>query len=147
MGIYATLWILKFPMEGDYSTGCDWIEVMAQGVPPHIGSPTPGAGYEDGDPYAAFLPPPVRVDAEGCAPQMRAVVFITEFTIKGTCRSHQEYQSPLLVLTGEEYARITFDDLHDRLCDVLRGNRAPITAEILKPDGSRTILRARRNEP
>ena len=147
MSIYATLWILKFPTEGDYSTGCDWLEVMAQGVPPHIGSPTPGAGYEDGDPYAAFLPPPVPVDAEGCGPHMRAVVFITEFTLKGTDRSHQEYQSPLLVLTGEEYARITFDDLHDRLCAVLRGNRAPIIAEILNPDGSGTILRARRQQP
>jgi hypothetical protein len=42
MSIYATLWILKFPIEGDYSSDCDWIEVKAQGVPPHIGSLSPG---------------------------------------------------------------------------------------------------------
>jgi hypothetical protein len=143
MSIYATLWTLKFPMEGDHSLDCDWIEVTAQGVPLHIGSPSPGAGYEDGDPYAAFLPPAVPVDADGCAPHMRAVVFITQFSRKGTDRSPQEYQSPLLVLTGEEYARITFDDLYERLCAALRGNRAPIIAEFLKPDGSRTIIRAR----
>jgi hypothetical protein len=146
VSIYATLWILKFPTEGDYSSDCDWINVKAQGVPPHIGSPTPGAGYENGDPYTAFLPPAVPVDAEGCATCMRAVVFVTEFTIKGTNRSHQEYQSPLLILTGEEYARITFDDLYDRLCAALRGNRAPIIAEILKPDGSRAIIRSRRGK-
>ena len=56
----VTLWTLRFPSEGDCFTGCEWIEVMAQGVPPHIGSPTPGAGYEEGDPFAAFLPHPIR---------------------------------------------------------------------------------------
>jgi hypothetical protein len=57
MSIYATLWQLKFPRYGDAHTGCDWIEVKAQGVPAHIGSP-------DEDPedlYAAFLPPAVPV--------------------------------------------------------------------------------------
>lgn len=104
MSIYATLWKLKFPKEGDEHLDCDWIEVTAQAVPPHIGSPTPGCGYEGGDPYAAFLPPPVQTDAEGCAPFDRAVVFVTEYTLKGTPLSGQEYVSPLLVLTGEEYA-------------------------------------------
>ena len=42
MSIYATLWALKFPEEGDDYVGCAWIEVRAQGVPAHIGSPTPG---------------------------------------------------------------------------------------------------------
>jgi hypothetical protein len=32
MSIYATLWRLKFPRYGDDHTGCEWIEVMAQGV-------------------------------------------------------------------------------------------------------------------
>jgi hypothetical protein len=54
MSIYATLWKLKFPKDGDDFIGCDWIEVTAQGVPPPIGSPSPGSGYESGDPYAAF---------------------------------------------------------------------------------------------
>ena len=78
---------------------------------------------------------------------MRAVVFVTEFSRKGTDRSPQEYPSPLLVLTGEEYARISFEDLYQRLCAALRGNRAPIIAEILKPDRARAIVRARPDKP
>ena len=46
---------------------------------------------------------------------MRAVVFVTEDTPKGTARSPQEYQRPL-VLTGEAYAKMTFDHLYTRLC-------------------------------
>jgi hypothetical protein len=141
MSIYATLWKLKFPTGGDDFHGCDWIEVTAQGVPPHVGSPSPGAGYERGDPFGAFLPPPVPVDAEGYAPHMRAVVFVTEFTKKGTERSAQEYQSPLLVLTGEEYDETTFAELHERLCSALRGNRAPVVAQIFRPNGSTEIIR------
>ena len=144
MSIYATLWSLKFPKEGDEHIGCEWIEVTAQAVPPHIGSPTPGCGYEDGDPYAAFLPPPVPTDAEGSAPFHRAVVFITECSIKGTPRSGQEYASPLLVLTGDDYARITFEELHRKICDALRGNRAPVVAEVLLPDGTHKIIRGKK---
>lgn len=29
MSIYATLWTLKFPKEGDEHLGCGWIEVRA----------------------------------------------------------------------------------------------------------------------
>ncbi len=143
MSIYATLWKLKFPKEGDEHAGCDWMDVTAQAVPPHIGSPTPGCGYEDGDPYGAFLPPPVQTDAEGGAPFHRAVVFVTEYSVKGTPRCGQEYVSPLLVLTGGEYACITFENLHRRICDALRGNRAPIVAEVLLPDGTHKIIRHR----
>jgi hypothetical protein len=120
MSIYATLWTLKFPCEGDYYPDCDWIRVTAQGVPAHIGAPTPGLGYEDGDPYGAFLPPPLETNARGEHDFMRAVVFVTEETSKGTERSPQEYADPLLVLTGETYAALSFDDLHRRLCDALR---------------------------
>jgi hypothetical protein len=141
MSIYATLWTLKFPQEGDAYLGCDWIKVTAQGVPPHIGAPTPGLGYEDGDPYADFLPPPVETDADGDAPFMRAVVFVTEDTIKGTEGNAQEYVNPLLVLTGEEYARIPFEELHTRLCRALRGDRRPVVMEILNPDGTHKIIR------
>jgi hypothetical protein len=121
MSIYATLWKLRFPKEGDDYSGCEWIEVTAQGVPPHIGSPTPGAGYEQGDPFAAFLPPPIAVDVDGDAPHLRAVVVVTEFTLKGTERSPQEYQGALFVLSGEDYSRINFADLHERnLCRTAR---------------------------
>jgi hypothetical protein len=147
MSIYATLWKLKFPQDGDDYSGCDWIEVTAQGVPAHIGSPSPGAGYESGDPYGAFLPPSVVVDSDGDAPHMRAVVFITEHTQKGTERSGQEYQSPLLVLAGEEYDKITFSDLYLRICSVLRGDRAPVIAQIVRPDGSNEIIRQRPKLP
>jgi hypothetical protein len=116
-------------------------------VPPHIGTPTPGHGDEGGDPYAGFLPPPVGLDAEGAAPYNRAVVFVTEHTIKGTEQNPQEYAAPLLVLTGEEYAQISFVELHRRLCDALRGNRAPVVAEISLPDGAHKIVRRGKNQP
>jgi len=61
----ATLWSLKLPRFGDDYGGCEWIRVRGQGVPAHIGTPTPGQGYEDGDPYVEFLPPPVAVNADG----------------------------------------------------------------------------------
>lgn len=143
MSIYATLWKLKFPKEGDCHHDCEWIEVTAQGVPPHIGTPTAGLGYEDGDPFAELLPPPVQTDEQGDAPFMRAVVFVTEYSLKGTERSGQEYVSPLLVLTGEEYSQISFGDLYARICDALRGNRTPIVAEVLLPDGQKKIIRGK----
>jgi hypothetical protein len=144
VSIYATLWTLQFPKEGDEHLGCEWIQVRAQAVPAHVGSPTPGMGYESGDPYAAFLPPAMETDAEGNAPCHRAVVIVTEHSIKGTERSGQEYLSPLLVLTGEQYARMTFEELHDRICDALRGNRSPIAMEMFLPDGTHKILRQKK---
>jgi hypothetical protein len=120
MSIYATLWTLKFPHQGRAHLDCDWVRVRAQGVPSHIGSPTPGVGYEDGDPYSAFLPPPLETNKHGEHEFMRAVVFVTEQTSKGTERSPQEYVDPLLVRTGEAYARLTFEELHRHLCDALR---------------------------
>jgi hypothetical protein len=140
MSIYATLWQLKFPRDGDDYLGCEWITVIAQGVPPHIGSPTPGCGYEDGDPYATFLPPPVHTDEEGESAYMRAVVFVTEGTPKGTTRSHQEYQHPLLVLTGEVYAHMTFSNLYAQLCEALRGDRPSVVAQYLAPGGRLRLL-------
>ena len=32
MSIYATLWHLHFPRHGDAYAGCEWIDVLAQGV-------------------------------------------------------------------------------------------------------------------
>ena len=60
----------------------------------------PGFGYEGGDPYAEFLPPPVAVSSDGDSEFMRAVVIISEETKKGTARSGQEYVNPLLLLSG-----------------------------------------------
>src|SRR5919106_4300560 len=140
MSIYAMLWRLKFPRDGDDYLACEWITVVAQGVPSHIGSPTPGCGYEDGDPYAAFLPPPVYTNEDGESECMRAVVFVTENTPKGTDRSPQEYVYPLLVLTGEEYATMTFDTLYTKICNALRGDKPRVVATYLAPGGLIRIL-------
>jgi len=140
MSIYATLWKLKFPRDGDDYLGCEWVTVIAQGVLPHIGSPTPGCGYDDGDPYAAFLPPPVHTNEDGESACMRAVVFVTEHTAKGTGRSPQEYVHPLLVLTGEAYATMTFDTLYAQICNALRGDKPRVVAQYLAPGGRLRIL-------
>jgi hypothetical protein len=88
--------------------GCEWADVLAQGVPAHIGTPTPGYGYESGDPYEAFLPPALRIESGGSEDDLRAVVFVVSTSKKGTTRSGQEYESPHLVLTGTEYAAMPF---------------------------------------
>jgi hypothetical protein len=134
MSIYATLWSLKFPRFGDDYIGCEWIGVTAQGVPAHIGTPTRGFGYEEGDPYAKFLPSAVEVNADGDSEFMRAVVIITEETQKGSARSPQEYVNPLLVLSGREYASISFIDLHTRICDALRGSGPQVVTQSFTAD-------------
>jgi hypothetical protein len=139
MSIYATLWSLKFPKYGDIHTGCEWIDVTAQGVPPHVGSSTPGLGYEGGDPYAAFLPPAVVTDENGDAEFMRAVVIITDETEKGTVRHPQEYSNSFLTLDGKQYASMTFDELHTRICDALRGDRPRLVIETIGPDGRHSL--------
>jgi hypothetical protein len=140
MSIYATLWRLKFPRDGDLYLGCEWAEVVAQGVPAHIGTPTPGYGYESGDPYAAFLPPALRIDDETRESALRAVVFVRGTTKKGTNRSGQEYESPLLVLSGSEYAAIPFHILHDWVCTALRGDRPALVMQAFAGDGRSTLI-------
>ncbi|MBI3371916.1 MAG: hypothetical protein HY017_09205 [Betaproteobacteria bacterium] len=140
MSIYATLWTLKFPADGDDYPGCEWIAVTAQGVPAHIGSPAPRGEYPNGDPFAAFLPPPVPANEDRDAELLRAVVFVREGTPKGTTRSGQEYVDPLLVLTGEAYAGIPFGALHARVCAALRGDRPRLAATCYAPDGRVRIV-------
>ena len=135
MSIYATLWRLRFPSGGDEHTGCAWVEVIAQGVPGHIGAANPDVPDEQMDPYASFLPPAIAVSPDVDDPSMRAVVFVTEGTRKGTHRSAQEYVQPLLVLSGSEYGTISFEDLHSRICSALRGDRPRLVAESWEPDG------------
>ena len=131
MSIYATLWTLKFPKGGNDYFGCDWIEVFAQGVPAHVGSPTPGQGYEDGDPYADFLPPAIPVPEGYDGNQLRAVVIATEETNKVI----QRYEQPLMTLTGGEYAALLFHELHERICDALRGDAPRVVAHWIAPCG------------
>jgi hypothetical protein len=84
------------------------------------------------DPYESFLPALSASVAGG----LRAVVFIVPGTAKGTSRSAQEYEAPLLVISGAEYASSSFAVLHARLCDALRGGRPKLVAEVLQRDGS-----------
>jgi hypothetical protein len=121
MSIYATPWRLKFPPHGDDHSGCDWITVLAQGVPAHIGTSRAGAESEGEASYSAFLPPAGTVPTDDDGQTMRAVVFVTEGASKGTARSPQQYVRPRLVLFGQEYATIPFADLHQLICDALRG--------------------------
>lgn len=137
MSIYATLWILKFPALGDSYFGCESETVIAQGVPGHIGTPTQGHGYEAGDPYSTFLPPAIAIsDDDDAATPLRAVVIVRERTEK----IGQEYLGPLVVLSGAEYAAMSFDALHDRICDSLRGQRPRLIAETIGPDGEAELI-------
>jgi hypothetical protein len=140
VSIYATLWRLQFPRHGDAYVGCEWVDVLAQGVPAHVGTPTPGYGYESGDPYEAFLPPALRIDGGMSEDDLRAVVFVVSTSTKGTARSGQEYESPLLVLTGTEYAETPFQVLHDRLCKALRGARPQLVLEVFGSDSATTLV-------
>jgi hypothetical protein len=134
MSIYATLWSIQVQDPAAPFTDPRWVTVTAQAVPPHIGSPAPGCGYGGGDPYADFLPPPIETDETGSADYNRAVVFVTDETKKGTERSGQEYVNPLLVLTGEEYAKISFEELLHRLEEAIRSGPR-VVAEFLDRDG------------
>jgi hypothetical protein len=136
MSIYATLWSLKFPRYGDVHSNCEWVQVLAQGVLAHVGTPTVGYGYELGDPFEQFLPPPLRIESGISENDLRAVVFVEAGSKKGTPRSGQEYPSPLLVISGAEYSTMSFQQLHNRLCDALRGSRPRLVLEILRPDGT-----------
>jgi hypothetical protein len=140
VSIYATLWHLQFPRHGDTYVGCEWVEVLAQGVPAHIGTPTPGHGYESGDPCESFLPPALRIEGATSEDDLRAVVFVVSTSKKGTSRSGQEYESPLLVLTGTEYAAMPFQVLHDRLCTALGGDRPRLVLEVSSGESTTTLL-------
>jgi hypothetical protein len=127
MSIYATLWILKFPADGDAHSRTEWVSIVGQGVPGHIGHPE--EGYES-DPYP-FLPP-VPEDSES----LRAVVIVRE----GTPKDGQEYTSPLLVLSGAAYGTMPFQELHDRICEALRSGRPRLIAEVIDADGERELV-------
>jgi hypothetical protein len=124
VSIYATLEQFGIKRFGDGQI----VEIYVQAVPPHI-------TRVDG--IYAFLPPPVDPESDF----YRAVFFIEEGDEKGTARSHQEYAKPLLMLTGEEYERITFKDLMKRLDESLdrKYGRRP-GAIFIKPDGSEQRL-------
>jgi len=138
--IYATLWTIQIQDPASPFTTPRWVKVTAQAVPAHIGSPTPGCGYEEGDPYGDFLPPPVETDEDGEAEYHRAVVFVTDETRKGTARNGQEYVAPLLVLTGKEYVKMPFQMLLEKLEEAVRSGPR-VTMEYLDSDGESHVFR------
>ena len=77
----------------------------------------------------------MTVDSEGDSEFMRAVVFVTRGTAKGTPHSPQESVNPLLVLSGRDYASITFAALHERICDALRGKGPGVVGQTFTGDG------------
>lgn len=136
MSIYATLWILKFPGHGYTSSSGEWETVLGQGVLGHIGTPSAGYDYESGDPYASFLPPAIPMSDDEDDLGLRAVVIIRQQTEK----IGQEYVEPLVVLSGDDYRAMTFEMLHERICDALSRPRPRVVAEGIH-DGEIQILR------
>jgi hypothetical protein len=135
MSIYATLWEIKVPRRHCFDE--EWVKVYAQAVPPHIGHPSE---YPEGDPYADFLPPvvqdydPTNLDE---VPVNRAVVIVQEG------RDHkdiQRYTDPLLVMSGEEYRRIPFQELLDRIHKAMGWDENVIALALL-PSGEKKIIR------
>jgi hypothetical protein len=47
---------------------------------------------------------------------------------------------PLLILSGQEYATIPFGELHESICDALRGDRPRLVAEVRGPGGGGRLL-------
>jgi hypothetical protein len=41
---------------------------------------------------------------------------------------------------------MSFEELHDRICDALRGNRSHVALEVLLPDGTQKIIRGKKAE-
>jgi hypothetical protein len=134
MSIYATKWEIMVPRHHCFDD--EWVRVYAQAVPPHIGHPSE---YPDGDPYADFLPPVVHDydPTTGAAPFDRAVVVVQEGRDK---KIVQRYADPLLILSGEEYMRIPFQVLLDRIHKAIGWDESVI-GMFLKPDGAHEIIR------
>jgi hypothetical protein len=50
---------------------------------------------------------------------------------------------PLIQL--DEHQGMKFEELHERICDALRGNRVPVALEVLLPEGTHRIIRQRKS--
>jgi hypothetical protein len=134
VSIYCTLWEIKLPRRHCFDN--EWVMVYAQAVPPHIGHPSV---YPDGDPYADFLPPVVQDyrPSSGTVSFNRAVVIVQEGR---DSKDVQRYTDPLIVMTGEEYARIPFQELLDRIQKAMGWDDSVIAMHLL-PDGQKKIIR------
>ena len=50
------------------------------------------------------------------------------------------YESPLLMLTGAEYAAMPFQIVHDRLCSTLCGARPRLVLEVFGSDSTTALV-------
>jgi len=134
MGIYSTLWEIMVPRRHWFDS--EFVKVFAQAVPPHIGHPS---HYPEGDPYADFLPPVVQdYDPESGEERVqRAVVILQEGRDK---KEVQRYIDPLIVMSGEEYLRVGFQELLDRIHKAI-GWDEPVIAMAILPTGQTKVIR------
>lgn len=124
MSIYATGWSIRLEMHPPCSLSFGrgeaynpfYAEIYVQFVPGHIGHPS----EYDEDPYSEFLPPVVKDPDETRA----AVILLKGFDKKEV----QRYLTPLLVLSGQEYAEAKFAEL---LADIY-GRARELLNDILK---------------
>lgn len=111
MSIYATLDTIQYEDEHGVRH-----EICFQGVPGHI--TYTGEKWD-------WLPPPLpQADTQGDDWRLRAVVVISGETHKGTPRNGQEYLHPLFILTGEEYERITWREMMERIGKAIQEQEA-----------------------
>lgn len=131
MSIYATLWEIQVRRRHRFDH--EWVTVFAQAVPPHIGH------HPDGDAYADFLPPVVPdydPDQDKDYPH-RAVVIVQDGREN---KDEQRYTDPLFVMSGEEYRRLAFQDLLDRIHEAI-GWDQDVVAKSYDQDGNERIIR------
>jgi hypothetical protein len=135
VSIYATLWEIMVPRRHEFDD--EWVKVFAQAVPAHIGHPSE---YPEGDLYADFLPPVVQDynPETGEAPFHRAVVIVQEGRDK---KDVQRYVDPLLVMSGEEYSRIPFQELLERIHRAMGWDES-VVGLFLTPSGEKRIIRS-----
>jgi hypothetical protein len=135
VSIYATLWEIMVPRRHEFDD--EWVKVFAQAVPAHIGHPSE---YPEGDLYADFLPPVVQDynPETGEAPFHRAIVIVQEGRDK---KDVQRYVDPLLVMSGEEYSRIPFQELLERIHRAMGWDES-VVGLFLTPSGEKRIIRS-----
>jgi hypothetical protein len=132
MSIYATLYDLAVHRFGENN----YHRIYVQGVPAHI---------DYAGPEWDWLPPPVPDpgdDPEYDEPLAVRAVFVVEHgTPKGTDRCGQEYHDWLVMLSSEEWSRIKFAELMDRIEAALAKRYSdPPVAVVHSPDGKITKI-------
>jgi len=48
--------------------------------------------------------------------------------------------NPLLILSGQDYASISFEKLHERICDALRGKGPKVVMQSFTGDGGVQLI-------